>query len=168
MKCQHCKYEWEYTGEGKGFYTSCPRCHYKVRIKKNIVGVKYPSKEDIIKCNKVMLERIKVNKADTPKLLSLEKLDDALEYCENATGDLYDKAVYLLKKIIRNHPFASGNRRTAFAITGMFLKDNGLRLNVDDIDKESGILQGIREGYYSDKEIKNWLKNGRIRIFERT
>jgi len=33
MKCQHCKYEWDYNGVAP-YYTSCPRCLYRVRIPK--------------------------------------------------------------------------------------------------------------------------------------
>ena len=36
IKCpnKRCLYEWDYKGSLKqGFYTTCPRCQYKVRIK---------------------------------------------------------------------------------------------------------------------------------------
>ncbi len=33
--------------------------------------------------------------------------------------------------------------------------------------KNSKIMIGIRENYYSNNEIKNWIKNGKIRKFER-
>jgi len=35
VKCSNkkCEYEWDYKGEGK-FYATCPRCLYKVKIKK--------------------------------------------------------------------------------------------------------------------------------------
>ena len=29
------------------------------------------------------------------------------------------------------------------------------------------VLQGVRESYYSDKEIKDWLMGGEIREFKR-
>ena len=28
-------------------------------------------------------------------------------------------------------------------------------------------MLGIREGFYEDKEIKEWIKNGKIRKFKR-
>lgn len=33
IKCQNCKHEWGYKGKQK-FYTNCPKCMYKVKIKK--------------------------------------------------------------------------------------------------------------------------------------
>ncbi|MEM3769353.1 MAG: hypothetical protein QXE37_04885 [Nitrososphaerales archaeon] len=33
IKCQHCGHEWDYKGKSE-YYASCPRCMYKVRIKK--------------------------------------------------------------------------------------------------------------------------------------
>lgn len=31
MKCQNCKYIWDYGGNGT-YYATCPRCHYKVNV----------------------------------------------------------------------------------------------------------------------------------------
>lgn len=33
LKCQHCEYRWDYKGKST-YYAPCPRCHYKVFIKK--------------------------------------------------------------------------------------------------------------------------------------
>ena len=41
LKCNHCEYEWEYKGVSE-FYAGCPRCKYKVNIKK---GAKNGRKE---------------------------------------------------------------------------------------------------------------------------
>lgn len=79
---------------------------------------------------------------------------------------MYDKAAALLKVLLQAHPFASGNRRTAFAVAQNFLLYNGTETKVND--KENAyILQGIREGYYADNEIKQWLVKGEIREFKR-
>jgi len=36
LKCQHCNYEWDYNGYSD-YYCTCPRCNYKVNVKKNQV-----------------------------------------------------------------------------------------------------------------------------------
>jgi len=41
LKCNHCNWEWEYTGNRK-FYCTCPNCLYKVNIKKNEVNYDRP------------------------------------------------------------------------------------------------------------------------------
>jgi len=36
--CKNCGYEWEYKGNSE-FYTSCPKCLYRVRIKRNLLTI---------------------------------------------------------------------------------------------------------------------------------
>ena len=130
-------------------------------------NVIYPTPEKIIDYNKFLLKEIKVKKADQPKVLSYLKINDTVEECKALRGSFYDKAVCLLKGLVQKHPFASGNRRTALFTTLTFLKDNNTNTDIKDDAKSSKILTWIREGFYIDKEISNWLKNGKIRKFER-
>lgn len=128
--------------------------------------IKYPSVNDIIEINKKVLQEIKVKKADRSALMHSGKeiIETTIKDMKNKRGDIFDKAVILLKSIIQRHPFESGNRRTAFVATTTFLEVNGKKLNImHDIN----ILQGIREGYYTDNEIRKWLKGGKIRAFKR-
>ncbi len=129
--------------------------------------VKYPSAEKIIEYNVLALAIIHVKKADQPKVLSKSKIVAAIKECENAEGDLFDKAVVLLKGIVQEHPFASGNRRTAFITTRYFLEANKAKLGLEDKAENARVLLGIRENYYSDEEITEWIKNGKIREFKR-
>lgn len=79
-------------------------------------------------------------------------------------GDVHDKAASLLTELIRKHPFASGNRRTAYVATRFFLESNGEKLKVTH---DPRILQGMREGFYTRDEIKRWLKGNAIKEFTR-
>ena len=82
-------------------------------------------------------------------------------------GNIYDKAVILLKGLIQKHPFASGNRRTAFIVTKDFIISNNEKFKIKDDPKYAKVMLGIREGYYQDKEIMGWIKDGKIRQFKR-
>ena len=126
--------------------------------------IEYLTSEEIIAINKEALAKIKVKKADSFKVLSAMKLNKILEQAETESGDVYDKAVILLQGLVQEHPFASGNRRTAILATIRFLK-----MNKHDplIKEDSKILQRIRENYYIRKEIKEWLKGGDMREFKR-
>jgi len=128
--------------------------------------VRYPTINEIIEINKNILQEIKVRKADRSALIFSGKktLEDIIKDMKNKKGDLFDKAVVLLKGIIKNHPFESGNRRTALVATASFLGVNNEKLN---ITHDINIFQGIRESYYAGDEIKNWLKGGEIRAFKR-
>ena len=127
----------------------------------------YPSVDKIIEFNLLALSVIKVKKSDSAQVLSKTKLLGVIDSCKSFKGGLYDKAVVLLKGIVQAHAFASGNRRTAFITVKYFLIMNDKKLGVKDDPKNARVMLGIREGYYSDKEIKEWLKNGKIREFKR-
>jgi death-on-curing family protein len=127
----------------------------------------YPTTDLIIEYNILALTIIKIKKADQPKVLSIAKINYIIKACEELDGDLYDKAVFLLKSIIKQHAFASGNRRTAFIVTKEFLKENKGKFNIEDDPKQARVMQGIRENYYSDEEIKEWIKHGKIKTFKR-
>lgn len=130
------------------------------------MGMSYPTVDEIVEINKSVLGEIKVKKADRPKLLPAGKkrLEQILEEVKSVEGDLYDKAVVLLGSLIKKHPFESGNRRTALTITATFLRLNGEAVKIAHDEK---VLQGIREGFYSEEEIKAWLRGGEVREFKR-
>ncbi len=57
--------------------------------------------------------------------------------------------------------------RRIFIITKDFLRENGEKFNIEDEPKQAKVMQGIRENYYTDKEIKEWIKHGKINTFKR-
>ncbi|HLC91069.1 MAG TPA: type II toxin-antitoxin system death-on-curing family toxin [Candidatus Nanoarchaeia archaeon] len=129
--------------------------------------IKYPTVEQIIEYNVLAITLIKVKKADCPQVLSHARIELIIKNCKELDENLYDKAVCLLKGIIQLHPFASGNRRTAFVVAKEFLKENGGKFNIDDDPKQAKVMLGIREKYYTDKEIKEWIQHGKIKEFKR-
>ncbi|MGI0079893.1 MAG: Fic family protein [Nitrososphaerales archaeon] len=124
----------------------------------------YPTENQIIELNKDVLKRIKVKKADAHKVLSHGKLARAIEESKADTGDVYGKASTLLMSLTRGHAFESANRRTAIAVTEIFLRANG---EIPKLKHDERVLIGIREGFYTKLEIKNWLKGDAIRPFNR-
>ena len=92
---------------------------------------------------------------------------DAIEQCKQTGGDIYDKAAVLLKELVQKHPFVSGNRRTAFITTKDFLLMNKAKFKLKDEPVYAKVMTGIREGFYSDEEMREWLKNGKIKEFRR-
>lgn len=129
--------------------------------------MKHLTEKEIIKYNQTTLEEIKVKKADKHEILREGIVGHIVSQCKATKGDSYDVAGCLLKSLLKEHPFASGNRRTAWIATERFLEKNNVKLNVDNSGKQARVLQGIREGYYTDKEVKDWFISGKIRKFER-
>jgi death-on-curing protein len=64
-----------------------------------------------------------------PGVLDLGTVRSALERAEwgpfGRVPDLFDRAALLLRGICQDHPFADGNKRTAFEATDLFLGLNG-------------------------------------------
>ena len=44
---------------------------------------------------------------------------------------------------------------------------NDENVKIPDDPSNSCVMTGIREGYYSDAEIKEWIQHGKIREFKR-
>ncbi|MEW6294974.1 MAG: type II toxin-antitoxin system death-on-curing family toxin [Candidatus Diapherotrites archaeon] len=129
--------------------------------------IEYPSVEKIIEFNLLSLSVIKVKKADSSRVLSRQKIVAVIDSCKKIKGDIFDKAVVLLKGLVQAHAFASGNRRTAFLAMKYFLVINNHKLGVEDKAENARVIFGIREKYYSDEEIKEWVKHGKIKEFKR-
>ncbi len=127
----------------------------------------YLSYDRIIELNILVLNLIKVKKADKAEVLSQTKINSIINECKELDRDVYDKAVFLLKSFIQKHPFASGNRRTAFVVAKEFLMKNKKKIKIKDKPEQAKIMVGIRENYYTDQELKEWIKNGKIKEFKR-
>lgn len=129
--------------------------------------IQYPTPEKIVEYNILILSLLKVKKGDEAKVLGLKRIYDCIEECKQKDSDVYDKAAVLLTGLVKKHPFASGNRRTAFVATKAFVTENGGQFGPKDEPSQARVMLGAREGYYTDDEIKEWIKNGKIRDFKR-
>lgn len=118
----------------------------------------------MIELNKRVLRLISVKRADRHLVLSVPRLQVAIGRAKAKKGDVYDKAAIVLSELVRGHAFASGVRRTAFVATMTFLAANGEHPGVVH---NPNVLTGIREGFYTLDEIKDWLKGNAIREFIR-
>ncbi|MGV8169203.1 MAG: type II toxin-antitoxin system death-on-curing family toxin [Candidatus Nanoarchaeia archaeon] len=125
------------------------------------------SAQHVIELNKLAIKLFVQKKSDKHEVLSYSKIKDSLKNCILTEGDVYDKAVALLKSLVKAHAFASGNRRTAVLATLVFCGINDHKIYIPNNPTNSRTLIGIRENYYEDNELKNWLKNGKIREFKR-
>ncbi|MCK5477181.1 MAG: type II toxin-antitoxin system death-on-curing family toxin [Candidatus Aenigmarchaeota archaeon] len=134
---------------------------------KELKTIIYPSTEKIEEYNLLILTIVQVKKADKAEVLSYQKIEDTVERCKKLKGDIYDKAVFLLKSLVQKHAFASGNRRTAFIVAKDFLIKNHCKFKIEDNSENSKVMLGIRENFYTDSEIKRWLEHGKIREFRR-
>jgi death-on-curing family protein len=118
----------------------------------------YPKKEDIIINNKKVLEIFKAHKSDIHKVKSPEKIPLAIQESKKKKGDVEDKASVLMRRLNKEHPFISGNKRTAYFTANQFICKNKGYLVAKKRDKQRDICLKAREGRITDKEIADWLR----------
>jgi len=126
--------------------------------------IDYPTVDQIVELNKEALATIKIKKADSHRVLSRARILAAIGETKSDAGDIYDKAASLLIALTRVHAFDSGNRRTALLAALTFLRMNR---ETARIVHDANVLLGVREGFYSKNEIRDWLKGHAVRKFER-
>lgn len=67
-----------------------------------------------------------------------------------------EKAARYAYGIVKNHPFADGNKRTGAACIGMFLKLNGIRFKPRHEELLNTIL-AVADGTVDCDELTNWI-----------
>ena len=70
---------------------------------------------------------------------------------------LLEKAAVLLESLCQNHPFVDGNKRVAYAAAGLFLENNGWRIDAPPDDATSFML-AVTSGTLHKEEIRIWLE----------
>lgn len=70
---------------------------------------------------------------------------------------IFAKSAALMHSLLKNHPFVDGNKRTALASTGIFLKLNGYKL-INTHEKELEFALNVENESVSLEEIAAWLK----------
>ena len=63
--------------------------------------------------------------------------------------------------LVRNHPFADGNKRTAWVTARLFLRKNGLALSFEERDAIRTV-ERLAAGELSEEELADWFRD-RIR-----
>ncbi len=90
-------------------------------------------------------------------------LESALARAENfyAYGekDLRMLAAAYAEGIARNHPFVDGNKRTAYAVAGLFLYLNGLTLQIPDTKAQITLFENVAAGHVSKEELAEFYRS---------
>ena len=77
------------------------------------------------------------------------------------SNDLYpsplDKAAVIFESIISNHPFIDGNKRTAYVIMMLMLKEHNLDIQTDQNVKYDFVIRAAK-GEIKFNEIRSWLE----------
>ena len=82
---------------------------------------------------------------------------------EDLYPDLFSKAAALMDSLIHNHPFVDGNKRTGITAAGLFLLQNGYRLDTTNAELEA-FTRHITESRPEVVEIADWLRAHSVRL----
>ena len=69
-----------------------------------------------------------------------------------------EEAAALLESLAMNHPFADGNKRTAFAATEIFLRLNGSFIDCDSQEAYDHFMQLFETNSFRFAELHSWLE----------
>ena len=75
------------------------------------------------------------------------------------------RAAALAHGLIKNHPFADGNKRAAFAVMCLFLERSGFRFtDPERIDREiADVLVAVANSDMSQAALREWLHKNIVR-----
>lgn len=71
--------------------------------------------------------------------------------------DLAQLAAAYAFGLARNHPFADGNKRTAWILARLFLMANGVEIAFDKVDAIN-IVIALAAGELSEEELADWFR----------
>ncbi|WP_107668542.1 type II toxin-antitoxin system death-on-curing family toxin [Cyanothece sp. BG0011] len=77
--------------------------------------------------------------------------------------NIYSQAAAYLYHLTMNHPFVDGNKRTAFAVTDVFIRINQYSLNINDIEAYEMMMK-VATKVLSKQELILYLLESIIEI----
>lgn len=80
---------------------------------------------------------------------------------EDLYPGIFEKAAALMHSLLKNHAFVDGNKRTALASTGIFLKLNGYAL-ANRHEEELQFALNVENESISLEEIAAWLEKNSV------
>ncbi|NMV37881.1 type II toxin-antitoxin system death-on-curing family toxin [Ralstonia insidiosa] len=72
--------------------------------------------------------------------------------------DLIEEAAALLESVAGNHPCVDGNKRIAFAVTDVFLRINGYRIQGDPMVIHADLMRLFDSGSFDLAHLEPWLR----------
>ena len=69
-----------------------------------------------------------------------------------------DKAAALFESIITNHPFIDGNKRTAYVLMRLMLKNHNIDINLGQNKKYDFVIKAA-SGQLTFDQIKTWIND---------
>ena len=72
--------------------------------------------------------------------------------------DIIEEAAALMESFAINHCFLDGNKRVAFAVTDIFLRINGYRIESTSSEIQKKMISLFESKIFNFAELDNWLR----------
>ncbi|MGB5247761.1 MAG: type II toxin-antitoxin system death-on-curing family toxin [Woeseia sp.] len=79
-------------------------------------------------------------------------------------NDLASMAAALFESLLLNHAFIDGNKRVAFFATDVFLRLNGWKLSVDNIEAHRFLIANLEAGTCNYRILQPWIVKNLVRL----
>ncbi len=79
-------------------------------------------------------------------------------------SDIIEEAAALLESLAINHPVVDGNERVAFAVTDVFLKINGLKINSTSQKIYSELIKLFEVKEFDFKNLEKFLRKVVVKL----
>lgn len=123
--------------------------------------MRFLRREEVVRLHDDLLDFAPAGAPAEPGVRSNGAIDSALERTEwgpfEAEGDPAERAAFLLRGIIQDHPFVDGNKRTGYVAAYTFLRVNGQRVDAEMAEIVSLVLRTARNEI-SIGEIATWFR----------
>lgn len=119
--------------------------------------MEFPTVEEVL----ALHEQILAATGGTQGVLHRGSIDSAIERAKwgpfNQGPDLPQRAALLLRGVCQDHPFADGNKRTAFSVADGFLARNGFRVAAT-ADEVTSFMLDVAQGKTTLRQIARWIE----------
>lgn len=88
-------------------------------------------------------------------------LNRPVNLAADGSPDVFECAAAYAFGLAKNHPFVDGNKRVAFLAAGVFLRLNGWRLQVTQVDAIRTVL-ALAGSELSETDFAAWLRAGSV------
>lgn len=116
-----------------------------------------PTAAEVVAAHASILRRF----GGEPGVLTASPVHAALARCRHGPftrGDLAERAAFLVRGIAQDHPFADGNKRTAYAVTDAFLRRNGHGLAATPEEAAAFVL-AVARGEFDLDGMADWFRS---------
>jgi death-on-curing protein len=125
--------------------------------------LEFPTASEVVAAHARILRRF----GGEPGVLTLSPVHAALARARHGPflrGDLAERAAFLVRGIGQDHPFADGNKRTAYAVVDAFLRRNRHALAATPEEGMAFMLE-VARGERDVEDVAEWLRSRLEKVY---